>query len=326
MLRKYIRTKLKYILMAILVLILFFISAILYHVPIKAVIYPIILGVVVNIIFYISDYYKTRKKHNIITNLTNNVESAVFNMTEAKSVEEEDYQKLILILDKERKEKENVSLWKYNDMTEYYTLWAHQIKTPIASMRLTLQNEDSRSARMLISDLSRIEQYVEMVLAYLRLESQSSDYVFKEYDLDDILKNAIKRFSSEFILRKISLVYEPVNYKLIVDEKWFSFVIEQVLSNALKYTIKGNISIYMEGDTLCISDTGIGIQSEDLPRVFERGYTGLNGRIDKKASGIGLYLCKKICDKISIAISIDSCVDKGTTVRCNLDRYNLKKE
>ena len=326
MFRKYIRTKLKYILMTLLILLIFFISAVLYHVPVKAVIYPIVLGIIFNILFYGSDYYKARLKHNTIMNLTTNAENVIFNLPETESLEEEDYQELISVLDKERRDKETEALWKYNDMTEYYTLWAHQIKTPIASMRLTLQNEDSRSARIVASDLSRIEQYVEMVLAYLRLESPSGDYVFKEYDLDEILKNAIKRFSSEFILRKIGLVYEPVNYKLIVDEKWFTFVIEQILSNALKYTAKGNISIYMEGDTLCISDTGIGIQAEDLPRVFERGYTGLNGRTDKKASGIGLYLCKEICKKISIGISIESCVNKGTTVKFDLHRYNLTKE
>ena len=326
MFRKYIETKFKYIGMTFFVLFIFFVSAVLYHVPIKAVIYPIILCIVFNSIFLYCDYYKARIKHNKIINLTNNAENVVFNLPEMESLEEEAYQKLVSILDQERREKETDALWKYNDMTEYYTLWAHQIKTPIASMRLTLQNEDSRSARVIASDLSRIEQYVVMVLASLRLESPSGDYIFKEYDLDEILKNSIKRFSSEFILRKIALVYEPVNYKLIVDEKWFSFVIEQILSNALKYTTKGNISIYMEGDTLCISDTGIGIQAEDLPRVFERGYTGLNGRIDKKASGIGLYLCKEICNKISIGISIESCVDKGTTVKFDLHRYNLTKE
>ena len=212
-------------------------------------------------------------------------------------------------------------------MIDYYTVWAHQIKTPIAAMRLTLQNEDTPLTRKLTNDLYRIEQYVEMVLTFLRLNSDSTDYVFKEYDLDNIVKSAVKKFSSEFIGRKLRLIYDPLNTSVITDEKWLSFVIEQVLSNALKYTPSGSITISLVGEkTLRIEDTGIGIAPSDLPRIFENGYTGFNGRTDKKASGIGLYLCRRVCNNLGHTITANSTVDMGTAIDIDLTQTKLEME
>ena len=212
-------------------------------------------------------------------------------------------------------------------MIDYYTVWAHQIKTPIAAMRLTLQNEDTPLTRKLTNDLYRIEQYVEMVLTFLRLNSDSTDYVFKEYDLDNIVKSAVKKFSSEFIGHKLRLIYDPLNTSVITDEKWLSFVIEQVLSNALKYTPSGSITISLVGEkTLRIEDTGIGIAPSDLPRIFENGYTGFNGRTDKKASGIGLYLCRRVCNNLGHTITANSTVDVGTAIDIDLTQTKLEME
>ena len=213
------------------------------------------------------------------------------------------------------------------DMLEYYTLWAHQIKTPIAAMRLRLQSEDSDSSRRLLADLGRIEQYVEMVLTYLRLEGEGTDYVFREAKLDDIVRPALRRFAGEFIARRLTLDYTPTDVRVFTDEKWLSFVIEQVLSNALKYTPQGGVSVYVEEPkTLCIRDTGIGIAPEDLPRVFERGYTGLQGRADKRASGIGLYLCRRICRNLGHTITAESRPGEGTTVRIKLEEKKITVE
>ena len=209
---------------------------------------------------------------------------------------------------------------KYQNMIEYYTLWAHQIKTPIASMRLTLENRDSREARKLSADLFRIEQYVEMVLTFLRLDSDYTDYVIESCCLDKIIRCSVKKFSSEFINRKIKLRYEGITEDIVTDEKWFQTVIEQILSNALKYTRQGSISIYYKDNKLYIEDTGIGIAPEDLPRIFENGYTGYNGRKDKRASGIGLYLVKRICTNLGIGIKIESELNRGTTVILDISR------
>ena len=246
------------------------------------------------------------------------------NFPEPDSVSDEDYCHIIELLCEEQRQLTNRMDRKYSDMVDYYTMWAHQIKTPIASMRLHLQKEDSDFSRKMSSELFRIEQYVEMVLMFLRLDSDTTDYVIKEYEIDDIVKQAVKKFSGDFISRKLTLNYEPIQAKVITDEKWLSFVIEQVLSNALKYTSKGSISISLEEPkTLCIRDTGIGIAAEDLPRVFEKGYTGYNGRSDKKASGIGLYLCKRICKNLGHGITARSVVDQGTVIKIDLSQKNL---
>ena len=182
-------------------------------------------------------------------------------------------------------------------------------------------------ARQLLQELSRAEQYIGMVMVYLRLTDGGSDFVLRTCDLDTIVRQAVRRFAGEFITRKLKLCYEPLNAACVTDEKWLLFVIEQVLSNALKYTPEGTVSVYLERPkTLCIRDTGIGIAPEDLPRVFENGYTGYNGRSDKKASGIGLYLCRRICNKLGHTISAESKAGEGTVIRIGLDKKKLEIE
>lgn len=311
----------------IFIFLIFFISFLLYHLPLNAVLYPLVLCLCLTMIYFAVDFYKVKIRYNYLEKLSRVTEDIEKRIPEPGSSIEKAYMDILSRMEEEKKKRETFSEERYQDMIDYYTLWAHQIKTPIAAMKLTLQNEDSNLARQLSANLFRIEQYVEMVLAYLRLDSASKDYVFKDYDVDKMIRSTVKKFSSEFILRKLALEYRAVNYTMIVDEKWFCFVLEQIISNALKYTVKGSIRIYMEDkDTLCIADTGIGIRPEDLPRVFERGYTGYNGRIDKKASGIGLYLSKEICRNLGIDISIDSKLEEGTVVKLNLKRYEMVKE
>lgn len=215
---------------------------------------------------------------------------------------------------------------KYSDMVDYYTMWVHQIKTPIASMHLILQKEDSEDSRRLRAELFRVEQYVQMVLCFLRLDSDFTDYVIKEYRVDDIIRPAVRRLASQFIMKKLALEYEHTDEVALTDEKWLGFVVEQVLSNAVKYTSSGSISIKCDGDRLVISDTGIGIAAEDLPRIFDKGYTGFNGRADRKASGIGLYLCRRICDNLGHSIKVESAAGHGTTIIIGLERDKLEVE
>ena len=215
---------------------------------------------------------------------------------------------------------------KYSDMVDYYTMWVHQIKTPIASMHLILQKEDSEDSRRLRAELFRVEQYVQMVLCFLRLDSDFTDYVIKEYRVDDIIRPAVRRLAPQFIMKKLVLKYEQTDAVVLSDGKWLGFVVEQILSNAIKYTASGSISIKCDSDRLVISDTGIGIAAEDLPRIFDKGYTGFNGRADRKASGIGLYLCRRICDNLGHSIRAESVQGKGTAITIGLDRYKLEVE
>lgn len=309
--------------------------------PLKAVFYPVLLCAVLGGVFFAADYRAALKKHRRLERMCSLPAAMISDLSGAESIFEADYMNIINNLKRESAEAETAARARYCDTVEYYTMWAHQIKTPIASMRLTLQGEDTPLSRQLSSDLFRIEQYVEMVMTFLRLDSDSSDYVFREYSVDDIIRSAVRKFAPEFITKKIKLCYEPVLCTVVTDDKWLSFVIEQVLSNALKYTESGSISIYMAeskesggeasgensgNKTLCIEDTGAGIAPEDLPRIFEKGYTGLNGRYDKRASGIGLYLCRRICGKLGSAIEASSEVGKGTVIRINLSQYKPEKE
>ncbi len=241
-------------------------------------------------------------------------------------MEREDYRQLVALLEESRRQIQSQAQRRYGDMVDYYTLWAHQIKTPIASMRLTLQNEDSDLARSLSGDLMRVEQYVEMVLVFLRLDSSTTDYVIRRHSLDDIVRPAVRRFAGEFIRRRLRLEYQPLDYTVVTDGKWLGFVVEQVLSNALKYTASGSVTISMDGDDLCIRDTGMGIAAEDLPRIFEQGFTGVNGRRDRRASGIGLYLCRRICGNLGHTIRASSVPNQGTEIRIGLGQKKTLPE
>ncbi len=300
----------------------------LYQLPLRAVLYPVLICGVLWLIFLVRQMVRACQKHIRLTEiakLSGELMEHVF--PEEETIDDRDYQEIIRLLRQEQTRLHTQMDRRYADMVNYYTIWAHQIKTPIASMRLTLQNEDSPLSRKLTADLFRVEQYVEMVLMFLRLDSDSTDYVIRECDLDSILRGAVKKFAGEFIGRKLRLDYEPVNATVLTDEKWLSFVVEQLLSNALKYTSSGSISITLEPEqTLCIRDTGMGIAPEDLPRIFEKGYTGYHGRRDKRASGIGLYLCKRICGNLGHGISVESQVDRGTVVRIDLAREGLEVE
>ena len=297
----------------------------LYRLPLAAVAYPAVICAVLWGFYAIVRCIRTAQKHRILSSLT---EALTEDMLPAPaSIDDSDYQRIIMLLQDARKIQDNTASQKYSDMIDYYTLWAHQIKTPIAAMRLTLQNEDSTLSRRLKSDLSRVERYVEMVLAYLRLEGSSTDYVLREYELDNIIRGAVKKFSGEFIDRHLSLDLKPTGMRVLTDEKWLSFVLEQLLSNALKYTPEGKISIYSKDpSTLCIEDTGMGIAAEDLPRIFEHGFTGYNGRTDKHASGLGLYLCKRIFNKLGHSISAQSEPGKGTAMSLDLSRKKITVE
>ena len=193
------------------------------------------------------------------------------------------------------------------------------------------ENPGAPELKEMKMELFKMEQYVEMVLTYLRMEDMSGDLQFEKVSLDKVLKQSIRKYSQMFILQKIRLDYQPVERTVLTDEKWLQFVTEQILSNALKYTKNGGmIRIYIEEnhgkECLVLEDNGIGIQPEDIPRVFEKGFTGYNGRADKKSTGIGLYLCKKIMDKLGHKIRIESEVEKGTRVYLELTREEWNPE
>ena len=324
---QYLKQRWRVYAVSVIFCVIFTVSFLLYHLPIEAVIYPTFLCAVVGLIMMVFDFLRMKRKHETLGRIRSITDTISGIFPQIDGIEDADYQEIIRLIGEEHNSYRTSTNRKYSDMIDYYTVWAHQIKTPISSMRLQLQNEDSVLARRLSVNLHRVEQYVEMVLTFLRLDSESTDYVIREYDLDKIIKQAVKKFAHDFIGRKLSLVYEPLNTTVITDEKWLSFVIEQVLSNALKYTPSGSITITLGPDKkLCIRDTGIGIAAEDLPRIFENGFTGYNGRSDKKASGIGLYLCKRVCSNLGHTITAKSIVDVGTIITIDLAQTKIEVE
>lgn len=319
---RYLRDHLKVILMGLLFAVIFAFVFYLYHLPLAAVLYPAGICLLLGGIFAGYSAYRAYKKHRRLTAIqvfSENVLQNVF--AENLTTEEQDYKRIFEGLCQELRSMEEQSAGEYEEMMDYFTVWVHQIKTPIASMRLNLEAEDTALSRKLKSDLLHIEQYVEMVLTYFKMGPNSTDYVFQTVSLDKILRENIRKLRGDFIIKKLNLKYIPIEETVVSDEKWLSFVIEQVLSNALKYTHEGSVTIFLEKPkTLCISDTGIGIAPEDIPRIFEKGYTGGNGRRDKRASGLGLYLCKQICTRLGAGISVTSQPETGTEVRIDLSQ------
>lgn len=231
---------------------------------------------------------------------------------------EEDYGEAIRILRDELTKLRNEYAGARQEDIDYYTAWVHQIKTPIAVMRMQLGGREDESSRAMEAELFRIEQYVDMVLTYLRLGEDSTDLVIREYPLDEMIREAVRKFAPQFVAKKLRLRYEGTDAAIVTDKKWFSCILEQILSNAIKYTPSGEITVTVENDSLKITDTGIGIAPEDLPRIFEKGYTGENGRLEKRSSGLGLYLCKKSADLLRLPLSVESTVGRGSTFTVDL--------
>ncbi len=305
----------------------YFVTFALYHFPLEAVLYPTVFCVLFLTGTFLYKYQKRRKKHAELMRLQQLPDDLEESLGKYDRQEDQDYAEIVrLVMERASDEKLKYQT-KMADSIDYYTTWVHQIKTPIAAMRLRLQAEDSQTARALSEDLFRIEQYVEMVLTYQRLGSETTDYLFRECELDGVIKGCLRKFASQFIGKSLSLKFEGTEEKIVTDEKWLSFVIEQILSNALKYTDQGGITIEVsEGQILSIRDTGFGITPEDLPRIFEKGYTGYRGREDKHASGIGLFLCKKICDNLGVKIWAESAPGEGTTLFLDLSQQKTELE
>lgn len=300
----------------------------LYHLPVEAVFYAFLLCACVGFAVGGIDFYHYRKRLLSLKSLENRIVLSIEELPVAGQALEQEYERLIELVHQDKIQLISQADAARSDMMDYYTMWAHQIKTPIAAMRLLLQTEDTEENAELLAELFKIEQYVEMVLSYLRLDSDSNDLVLKFYPLDPIIRQAIRKYAKSFIRKKIRLEYEGTKMSVLTDEKWLSFVIEQLLSNALKYTNAGKIRITADEvqKQLLITDTGIGIEAEDLPRVFEKGYTGYNGRMDKKSTGIGLYLCQRIIKTLSHTISISSEVGRGTCVTLGLKSLDIRHE
>lgn len=317
----------RYFLLLGLSVLIFSVIFALYGLPMKAVLYPSLLCAVLLLLFLLQSGRKALQKHRALVSLRNLPDNLSVQLSNFDTAADRDYREIIDALLEKSARQEADSRQRLTDSMDYYTTWVHQVKTPIAAMRLILEKEDTPHSRQLSEELFRIEQYVQMALTYTRLDADTTDYVFRKTDVDAVIRGALRRFAAQFIGRGIKLNYQSCVCTVITDEKWLSFVLEQVLSNALKYTPSGSITIRVsDQQVLTVADTGIGIAASDLPRVFEKGYTGYNGRAEKRASGLGLYLCRRICDGLGHPISIASAPGEGTTVSIDLHQNTFTFE
>lgn len=324
--KKYIESRRNSIICVILMLILTLAVFFLYDIPLEPVGYVAVFVLLTCGLSLILDYGQYRKRLENLQGISQNPELELEHFLPPENENEALYQEICRELNEMRLQAENKRSAFHTELTDYYTMWVHQIKTPIAAAGLLLQEENPDS-RALQNELFKIEQYVDMVLGYLRTEDMAGDMQLEKIDLDHLIREQIHKFARIFIGKRLALDYQGVTETVLTDEKWLGFVIGQILSNALKYTKKGKISIYMsEGEphTLVIQDTGIGIRPEDLPRVFEKGFTGYNGREEGHSSGIGLYLCGKIMKKLDHRIWIQSEPGTGTKVMLCLERKKLE--
>lgn len=325
-LKSYLKKNIKVYILFVVFIAIFFIMFYLYNLPLEALIYTGSFCFLVSLIASFLDFVNYRESYKKLKFLEKNILNELDALPKSLDIRIDYYHKIIekLYEDLEKLTQENRK--KNTDMVDYYSMWVHQIKTPIAAMNFLLDNEEV-DQKILQQELFKIERYVEMVLTYIRLDSISSDYVITKINLDEVVKDSVKKYATIFINKKIKLNYVSHETMVISDKKWLSFAFEQILGNSVKYTSAGGeITIETCENKLVIEDNGMGIKEEDLPRIFEKGFTGFNGRYEKKSSGLGLYLCKKTLDKLGHHIEISSKVGEGTRIEITFPKEDTLRD
>ena len=325
-LKSYLKKNIKVYILFVVFIAIFFIMFYLYNLPLEALIYTGSFCFFAAVIASFLDFVNYRESYKKLKFLEKNILNDLEDLPKSLDIRIDYYHKIIEKLYEELEKLTQENRQKNTDMVDYYSMWVHQIKTPIAAMNFLLDNEEV-DQKILQQELFKIERYVEMVLTYIRLDSISSDYVITKINLDEVVKDSVKKYATIFINKKIKLNYVSHETMVISDKKWLSFAFEQILGNSVKYTSAGGeITIETCENKLIIEDNGIGIKEEDLPRIFEKGFTGFNGRYEKKSSGLGLYLCKKTLDKLGHHIEISSKVGEGTRIEITFPKEDTLRD
>ena len=325
-LKSYLKKNIKVYILFVVFIAIFFIMFYLYNLPLEALIYTGSFCFLASVIASFSDFVNYRESYKKLKFLEKNILNDLEDLPKSLDIRIDYYHKIIEKLYEELEKLTQENRQKNTDMVDYYSMWVHQIKTPIAAMNFLLDNEEI-DRKILQQELFKIERYVEMVLTYIRLDSISSDYVITKINLDEVVKDSVKKYATIFINKKIKLNYVSHETMVISDKKWLSFAFEQILGNSVKYSgTGGEITIETCENKLVIEDNGMGIKEEDLPRIFEKGFTGFNGRYEKKSSGLGLYLCKKTLDKLGHHIEISSKVGEGTRIEITFPKEDTLRD
>lgn len=287
----------------------------LYSLPVEPVGYAAALWLVTMLFWEAARYMRYSDSWQALQRAHRSAKETLAPLPKARSYMEAEYQILAAELDEGRSRSNTQTAQALTERMDVFTLWAHQIKTPIAAMRLLLQDEQHLDRAELERQLFFTEQYVELAMQFLRLEDGTTDLALQRLPLDAVVRQAIRKYKRVFIMKKLRLDFQPTGATVLSDEKWLCFVVEQLLSNAVKYTPEGSVTIrWAEERTLMIEDTGIGIRAEDLPRIGEKGFTGFNGHADKRSTGLGLYLCRTALRRMGHSLRIQSEEGHGTRV------------
>lgn len=325
-LKSYLKKNIKVYILFVVFITIFFIMFYLYNLPLEALVYTGSFCFLAALVASFLDFVNYRESYKKLKFLEENILNDLEDLPKSLDIRIDYYHKIIEKLYEELEKLTQKNRQKNTDMDDYYSMWVHQIKTPIAAMNFLLDNEEV-DQKILQQELFKIERYVEMVLTYIRLDSISSDYVITKINLDEVVKDSVKKYATIFINKKIKLNYVSHETMVISDKKWLSFAFEQILGNSVKYSsVGGEITIETYENKLVIEDNGIGIKEEDLPRIFEKGFTGFNGRYEKKSSGLGLYLCKKTLDKLGHHIEISSKVGEGTRIEITFPKEDTLRD
>lgn len=327
----YIKNRIRVIIGIIIAVIIFMVIFYLSRASMEPLLYSMEISAFFLVIFGIIDYREFKKKYELLKKELNVEQIYEYEIPSEyyENVIEYEYIKLVNRLICMLKQNNEDTASAARDLMDYYAVWAHQIKTPISAQKLlvqTMENGDisEDKIKQIKQELFKIEMYVDCVMNYLRLEDMSNDFVFEGISLEKSVKNVVKRLATQFIYKKISIQIDVSDRIIYTDKKWFEMILEQLLLNSLKYTdINGKVAIYEQDGNIVIEDNGIGISKEDIPRIMERGYTGLNGRMEKKSSGIGLYLCKKAGDKLGIEFEFKSEQNIGTKVHIKVEQSSV---
>lgn len=284
---------------------------------------------------YFSIAYKKRKDYfELIEKYASNIDKKYL-LSEVLEVppfvEAEPYYYLLKKSSKSMREEINKEKLRLKNYKEYIEQWIHEVKTPISLIKLMEENNRTTKSSEILMQLEEIDRYVEQALFYARSEDVDKDYLVKEISLQSCINSVITRNKQGFILNNIEIDIDNIDKTVYCDSKWLEFILNQIIVNAIKYRSINNskVKIYTtnikNGIKLIIEDNGIGIPSDDLERVFEKGFTGNTGRINNKSTGIGLYLCKKLCDKLGLFIDIESEVNTYTKVIITFPMGNFCK-
>ncbi len=250
----------------------------------------------------------------------------------ALTKEQKLWKEFLQTLGKSMKEHVNEYRKETKEYKEYIELWIHEVKLPIAAAKLMINNHRLQVPEGLEREIDRIESYTEQALFYARSNDVEKDYFIREIPLSDIVNETVSLNRRELLSMQINLSLHDLDLKVYTDAKWMIFILNQILSNSLKYMddVAPCIEIYgeksEESTSLWIQDNGIGIKEEEVSRVFEKGFTGSNGRLKKKSTGIGLYLCRKLCNRLGASVDLQSGENQGCTVRITFPRSSYVEE